>query len=161
MGKNGDFVHHTTFTHVTVYAAFIPWSTVEILQFYFHNAPEIQQHFHDFIYLVNLTVAVVLMIEAWMKNSFLLILARLFLILLEGTWFFQIAHSIYGAQPWTNNHTNQTFIIILFIWHSIGLLVFVTVSMVIVSCKVRGCRFRRDERLGIELKNVGDDKAER
>ena len=97
-----------------------------------------------------------------MKNSFLLIVVRLYLVLLQGTWFFQIAHSLFGTKPWKNKKSNQEFVVIAFIGHAIAVLAFITISFVIVSCKVRGCRFRRIKRLEDgELENIGEENSAR
>ena len=161
--------------HVAMYSAFLVWFTAEVLQFYkvlelpscsehlfgsfalfvegllfyFHleGRSKMDQHLHVLLYVVIFTSAVVLVLEAWMKNSFLLVVVRSYLWLLQGTWFIQIALAIFSTKPWKNTKYNQEFVVIAFVWHTIAILTFVTISFAIVSCKVRGCRFRRNQRL--------------
>ncbi|XP_031574263.1 transmembrane protein 45B-like [Actinia tenebrosa] len=114
---------------------------VEGLLFYFHlhGRPVLDVRLHTLLYVVVFATSFVLVLEAWMKDSFLLLVVRVYLVMLQGTWFFQIAHSLYGANPWKDTPPNREFVAIAFSWHCLVLLFVWLVAFVLVSVKVRGC----------------------
>jgi hypothetical protein len=114
---------------------------IEGLLFYFHldGRPVLDKHLHILLYFVIFATSFVLILEAWMKTSFLLLVVRVYLTMLQGTWFLQIAHSLYGTNPWKDTAPNREFVTIAFAWHALALLFLWLACFVLVSVKVQGC----------------------
>lgn len=114
---------------------------IEGLLFFFHldGRPVLDKRLHTILYLVIFATSFVLVLEACMKDSFWLLMVRVYLLMLQGTWFFQIAHSLYGLNPWKDTPPNRDFVTIAFSWHSLVLLFLWLFVFVLVSIKVRGC----------------------
>ncbi|KXJ27546.1 Transmembrane protein 45B [Exaiptasia diaphana] len=172
VGNGDEFVekHLNNYAHAAMYAVFMIWSVVETLQFYkitqlptcsehvfgsialfvegmlffFHleGRPKLDQLLHSILYIIVFMSALVMLLEAWMKNSFLLQVIRSSLFLLQGNWFLQIAHSLHGSRPWKNTKTNREFVSIVFAWHIIGVLLLIMLGFVAISIKSRGCHCR-------------------
>jgi len=168
LNKNGQFINLNNYAHSAMYSIFLIYSVVEILKFYnviklpncsehifaatafaiegilflFHldGRPKLDQLLHTFLYTVVFATALVLVVESFKENSFLLLFVRTFLVLLQGTWFFQIAHCLYGKVKWENTKPNQEFVIVAFSWHVICILVFTVIGFVVISIKARGCK---------------------
>jgi len=197
IGKDGEFEeeHLNNYGHASMYTIFAIWALVEVLMYYnvvqlpacseflfaslalfvegilffFHldGRPKLDKLFHTFLYLIIFMSAVVMVLEGWMKDSFLLMVARVFLFLLQGTWFIQIAHSLHGSTPWKSIKPNQEFVAIVFSWHVILLLVLMVVGFVALSLKVNGCDCRKnrprrheDDNM-IEIENISDCEQDR
>lgn len=187
--QQGDFTSINNQAHCAMYTVFMIWSTVELLVFYkvlnlpsgsehvfasiafivegilflFHvdGRPKLDQQLHSLLYMVILVTAVVLLLEAWAQTSLLLLLIRVFLIQLQGTWFIQIAHCLYGHHPWKNTSSNRGFVGIAFSWHVVAILIFMIASSTIVSltCKAFNCCNKQQHLLG-NPKIVAKDREE-
>ena len=171
VNKAGHFSHLNNFSHATMYSIFLLSAVVEILRFYnilflpavtdhvllslsfflvgelfyFHldGRSELDQKLHTILFTVPFSIAVVLLLEAWQRKSFVLFLARTFLVLLLGTWFIQIAHVLYGSHPWKDTDSNRAIIVVIFSWHVLSLLAILVTSLVLVSVGVRVKRSTR------------------
>ena len=64
-------------------------------------------------------------------------MARTVLVLLLGTWFIQVAHVLYGADPWKDTAFNRAFVAIAFTWHILALLFTILCSLLLVSLFMR------------------------
>ena len=165
LNNAGHFSHLNNFSHATMFSIFLLSAVVEILRFYnilflpaatdhvlaslsfflvgelfyFHieGRSELDQKLHILLYSVAFSIAVVLLLEAWQRKSFVLFLTRTFLVLLLGTWFIQIAYALYGSHPWKDTDSNRTIVAVLFSWHVLGLLVMSICSLVLVSVCIR------------------------
>lgn len=197
IGKDGDLEHDhlNNYGHAAMYTIFAIWSLVEVLMFYnviqlpngsgflfaavalfvegilffFHldGRPRLDVLVHTFLYVIIFMSAGVMILEGWAKDSFLLLVVRVFLFFLQGTWFIQIAHSLHGSQPWKNIKPNQEFVSILFSWHIIFIFFIMIIGFVVVSIKARGfdCRAnvsrrRRLEEDTIEVQTINGDEHE-
>ncbi|XP_020905039.1 transmembrane protein 45B [Exaiptasia diaphana] len=168
-----------------MYGSFMMWSLVEVLQFYrltrlpqciehvfasiaflnvgflffFHlqGRTEIDKVFHHVVMVITFTSAVVFLLEAWRKNSFLLMVIRTALFGLQGTWVFQIAFSLYVAKPWKNTRGNREFVGIVATWHVMGAMALIITGFVVITIKTQGIR-RRAVGEGLE---DGDDNEEK
>lgn len=192
INEKGQFINLNNYAHAAMYLIFIIWSMVEMFIFYnviqlpncsehvfaaialaiegvlflFHlgGRPKLDQQLHTFLYVTIFLSAIVLFLEGWMESSLLLLVLRVFLVLLQGTWFIQIAHCLYGTQPWEDIKPNQEFVAIGFSWHIIGLLIFVVVGFVVMSIKSRGCKCRKNasrpgfKESDFEMQNKEDDE---
>ena len=153
------------YAHATMFAMFLLPSVLEILRFYsilflppateyvlsslafsvvgelfyFHTdgRPDLDQRVHSLICVVAFSVSIVIILEAWQRKSVILFVARTILVVLLGTWFFQVAHVLYGTHPWKDTPSNREFISISFTWHILGLLLTCFCSLVVVSVFVR------------------------
>lgn len=163
--SSGHFSHLNNFSHATMFSIFLLGAVVEILQFYsilflpaavdhvlaslafflvgglfyYHidGRSELDQKLHILLYTVAFSIAVVILLEAWQRRSFVLFITRTFLVVLLGTWFIQIVHVLYGSHPWQNIDSHRAFVVIVFSWHVLGLLVMCICSLVAVSVCVR------------------------
>ena len=161
----GHFSHLNNFSHATMFSIFLLSAVVEILRFhnilflpaatdhvlvslsfflvgelfYFHieGRSELDQKLHTLLYTVAFSIAVVALLEAWQRKSFVLFITRTFLVLLLGTWFIQIAHVLYGSHPWKNISSNRAIVVVIFSWHVLGLLAMLICSLVFVSVCIR------------------------
>lgn len=167
INKNGDFVHLNNFSHATMFFIFLFSAFVEILAFYkvihvpagtehlflsvaffmvgllfYHHIddrPVLDQKVHILLYTTAFTLAAVLLLEAWQRNSFLLLMVRIVLLIVQGTWFLQAAHILHGTKPWEDSLSNRAFVALLFCWHLMGALFLVLVSLLLVAAYVRLC----------------------
>ena len=164
------FAHLNNFTHASMYAVFFLAALVEILRFYsllflppsaehllsslaffvvgelfyFHihdGRSVLDQNLHFFIYILAFSISFVLLLEAGNRRCFVLFMARTVLIVLLGTWFIQVAHVLYGANPWKDTASNRAFVAIAFTWHILALLFTILCSLLLVSLFTRiSCR---------------------
>ena len=165
VNKAGHFSHLNNFSHATMFSIFLLSAVVEILRFYnilflpaatdhvfvslsfflvgelfyFHidGRSKLDQKLHTLLYTVSFSIAVVILLEAWQRKSFVLFLTRTFLVLLLGTWFIQIAHVLYGSHPWKDTDSNRAIIVVTFSWHVLGLLAMLICSLLLVSVGVK------------------------
>ena len=161
----GHFSHLNKFSHATMFTIFLLSAVVEILGFYdilflpaatdhvlaslsylligelfyYHieGRSELDQKLHVLLYTVAFSIAVVLLLEAWQRKSFVLFITRTFLVMLFGTWFIQIGHVLYGSHPWEDISSNRAFVVVIFSWHVLGLLAMFICSLVVVSVCIR------------------------
>ena len=170
INRNDHFAHLNNFTHVTMFAVFFFPPLVEILRFYsllflpasaehllsslaffvfgelfyFHihdGRSVLDQNLHFFIYILAFSISIVFLLEAGNRRCFVLFMARTVLIVLLGTWFIQVAHVLYGANPWKDTASNRTFVAIAFTWHILALLFTILCSLLLVSLFTRiSCR---------------------
>ena len=165
INRNDHFAHLNNFTHASMYAVFFLAALVEILRFYsllflppsaehllsslaffvvgelfyFHidGRSVLDQNLHFFIYILAFSISFVLLLEAGNRRCFVLFMARTVLIVLLGTWFIQVAHVLYGANPWKDTASNRAFVAIAFTWHILALLFTILCSLLLVSLFMR------------------------
>ena len=165
LNNTGHFSHLNNFSHATMFSIFLLSAVVEILRFYnilflpaatdhilaslsfflvgelfyFHieGRSKLDQKLHTVLYTVAFSIAVVVLLEAWQRKTFVLFLTRTFLVLLLGTWFIQIAHVLYGSHPWKDTDSNRAIVVVIFSWHVLGLLAMSICSLVLVSVCIR------------------------
>ena len=158
--SKGDFEKESlnNFSHATMFAFFTLTGVVEILQFkkaqfppklshvvfaffffvegylfYFHlddGRDQLDVNAHVMLYSISFSCALVLLLEAYFDNIALLGFARCYLVLLQGTWFYQIAFMLYGRHPWSaKSHANLMFLPIAFSWHLMLILILILIGM--------------------------------
>ena len=163
--KHNNFWRLNDFAYATMFAMFLISASVETLRFYsilflppatehvlsslaffvvgklfyFHidGRPELDQKLHILIYVVAFSIAIVIILEGWQRTYFILFVTRTILVVLLGTWFFQVANVLYGAHPWQDIPSNRAFVAITFSWHILGLLLTFLCSLVVASVFVR------------------------
>ena len=165
INRNDYFAHLNNFAHASMYAVFFLAALVEILRFYsllflppsvehllsslaffvvgelfyFHidGRSVLDQNLHFLIYILAFSISFVLLLEAGNRRCFVLFMARTVLIVLLGTWFIQVAHVLYGANPWKDTSFNRAFVAIAFTWHILALLFTILCSLLLVSLFMR------------------------
>ena len=167
--SQGGFSNLNNFAHATMFTSFLVVATVEIFRFYraaktpsslehvltataygvegllfyyhLHERNELDQKLHVLLYSVIFATVFVYLLESWQRNSLMLFTVRSFLVMLQGTWFVQVAFVLYGPKPWENIPSNQAFVAIVFTWHVLGLLLLwlLCFGFVAVLLRVRFC----------------------
>ena len=165
INRNNHFAHLNNFAHASMFAAFFLAALVEILRFYsflflppsaehllsslaffvvgelfyFHidGRSVLDQNLHIFIYLLAFSISIVFLLEAGYRKCFILFMARTVLVVLLGTWFIQVAHVLYGTDPWKDTASNRAFVAIAFTWHILALLFTILCSLLLVSLFMR------------------------
>ncbi|XP_006816701.1 transmembrane protein 45A-like [Saccoglossus kowalevskii] len=97
----------------------------EALLFYFHSQQRnslLDYTVHSMIVLAATMTAIISTAEIWMVNDTLLPFLRSATIMLQGTWFLQIASMLTGqwegkCSPWTDSHANAMFATMAVGWH--------------------------------------------
>lgn len=117
--------HKAPLPEDTDYAASCLSFVVEDLLFMFHlhGRSELDVLLHTLLlYVVHACVLVVL-VEMRYRNSPLVTLSRSFLVLLQGTWFWQVGFILYNPNPksipWKqNDHREMMLATMMFAWHA-------------------------------------------
>ncbi|XP_012879591.1 PREDICTED: transmembrane protein 45A-like isoform X1 [Dipodomys ordii] len=101
---------------------------------------------HQMLCLVVLLAGIVSFLEFLTKNNVLLELLRSSLLMLQGTWFWQVAFVLYppnGSPKWDlKDHNNRMFLSICLCWHYAFTYMIIGVSCVFVTWLVKW-RLRR------------------
>ena len=130
----------------TTYAAMALALLIEgvLFKFHLHGRADLDVVIHTLlVYAVFMNVLVVL-IEMKFTNSIFAGLARSYFILLQGTWFWQVAFILYnpipGARPWDLEDHEQTMIAtMIFGWHMGANFIIQLLIAGVVACVYR-CR---------------------
>ncbi|XP_047419030.1 transmembrane protein 45A isoform X2 [Sciurus carolinensis] len=133
---------------------------VEAFIFYNHtHGREMLDIFmHQLLFLVSFLTGLVAFLEFLIRNNVLLELLRSSLILLQGSWFWQIGFVLYppgGGPAWDlMDHDNSMFLTICFCWHYALAYIIIGVNYAFVTWLVKS-RLRRlcPSEVGL-LKNV-------
>lgn len=92
-----------------------------LFNFHLHGRTEMDVLVHTLlIYVLCVSIAVII-IEAWTRSAVFLF-ARILLVLVQGTWFWQVGFVLYnplpGAVHWDEfNHDQMMVIVMMFCWH--------------------------------------------
>lgn len=122
---------------------------VEAFIFYNHtHGREMIDHFvHELLVYITVFSGLVAFMEFLSKNNVLLELLRSSLILLQGTWFWQIAFVLYppnGRAKWNlSDIENKMFLSMCFCWHYAAILVIIGVMYALANWLVKS-RLRKD-----------------
>ncbi|XP_074655506.1 transmembrane protein 45B-like [Tubulanus polymorphus] len=124
-----------------------------LFKFHLHGRSRLDIQIHTLlVYIVALNVITILA-EMRYPNSVIAGLARAFFVILQGTWFYQVAFILYnpipGAEPWDGeNHEQMMITTIIFGWHMLIILIAMITIGAIVSCFIRrgdGGNYKDDE----------------
>ena len=114
--------------HVLMAMAFF----VEGLLFYYHldGRNALDSHAHCIVYSICFATTLVLLLETIWMDSGVLGLARCFLVLLQGTWFYQVTFMLYGPRKWSKkSKAAAMFVPIAFAWHCLMLLIVFCIAL--------------------------------
>ena len=132
LDKNNEFIKPNKFAHSSMYGFFAFSGLIEILNlykitnfspeteyvvlalafavegtlfgFHLHGRDMFDVRIHTLLYIVIYLAALVIILEACLpKRRRELFMARTVLVLTQGTWFWEIAYTIYGSKKWFQN----------------------------------------------------------
>ena len=130
--------------HVLMAMAFF----VEGLLFYYHldGRNALDSHAHCIVYSICFATTLVLLLETIWMDSGVLGLARCFLVLLQGTWFYQVAFMLYGPRKWsTKSKAAAMFVPVAFAWHCLMLLIVFCVVLAVGGRCISGVWIRSSD----------------
>ncbi|XP_061262447.1 transmembrane protein 45B isoform X1 [Bos javanicus] len=106
--------------------------------FYYHvrDRPPLDQHIHSLLLYAVFGGALSLAVEVVLRDNIVLELFRTSLLLLQGTWFWQIGFVLFppfGGPEWDqNSHDNIMFVTMCFCWHYLAALCILAASYSLV-----------------------------
>ncbi|XP_036209263.1 transmembrane protein 45B [Myotis myotis] len=124
-----------------------------------HNRPPLDQFIHSLLLCAVFGGALSIFLEVILRDNIVLELFRTSLVILQGTWFWQIGFVLFppfGGPQWDQeDHANLMFITMCFCWHYLAALCIVAVNYSLVHCLLTRLKRRREgEIIGIqELKS--------
>ena len=173
--KNNEFVRPNRFAHSTMYAFFGFSGLIEILNlykvtqfseeaeyislalafgvegtlfaFHLHGRNIFDVRIHTLLYIVIYLAALVILLEACLaKFRRELFIARTVLVLTQGTWFWEIAYTIYGKNNWFVDRLTEKELMldteimtVSIMWHLLG-----WSTLVLLCCIATSCFYKRD-----------------
>ncbi|GAB1300339.1 Transmembrane protein 45A [Apodemus speciosus] len=149
--KDGQWNQILEWHHTTMYFFFGLQGITQIVSFIFYNhthGREMVDHFvHELLVYITVFSGLVAFMEFLSKNNVLLELLRSSLILLQGTWFWQIAFVLYppnGSAKWNlSDIENKMFLSMCFCWHYASILVIIGGMYALANWLVKS-RLRKD-----------------
>ena len=176
VNEKNEFTRPNRFSHATMYAFFAFSGLIEILNvygvvrfskeaeytslalafavegilfaFHLHGRDMFDVRIHTLLYIIIYTTALVVLLEACLPRFRReLFVARTVLVLTQGTWFWEIAYTKFGANKWFENGarnltekqlvSDTEVVTIAVMWHLFGWL-----SIVLFSCIVTNCLYK-------------------
>ena len=122
--------HFSSLGHILMAMAFL----VEGFLFYFHldGRNKLDSHAHSIVYSICFATTLVLLLETIWMDSGILGLARCFLVLLQGTWFYQVAFMLFGPRKWSSKSKEAArFVPVAFAWHCLLLLIVLCIALAV------------------------------
>ncbi|XP_021065533.1 transmembrane protein 45A [Mus pahari] len=116
---------------------------VETFMFYnhTHGREMIDIFVHQLLVFVSIFAALVAFLEFLIKNNPLLELLRCSLLMLQGTWFWQIAFVLYppkGSATWNlSDIHNKMFLSMCFCWHYASIIILIGVKYALANWLVK------------------------
>lgn len=145
--------HLTKLGHMMMALAFF----VEGFLFYFHldGRSTLDSHSHCIIYVVCFGTSIVFLAEAIWLECGMLGLLRCFLVILQGSWFYQIAFALYGPRRWSEkSHSAAMFVPIAFAWHCIVLIVFCIGAIILADKCRRPSRYCKSDCEAVSMEHL-------
>ncbi|XP_011790064.1 PREDICTED: transmembrane protein 45B [Colobus angolensis palliatus] len=132
-----------------------------LFYYHVHNRPPLDQHIHSLLLYALFVGCVSISLEVILRDHIVLELFRTSLLILQGTWFWQIGFVLFppfGAPEWDQkDEANLMFITMCFCWHYLAALSIVAISYSLVYCLLtRMKKHGRGEIIGIQKLNSGD-----
>ncbi|XP_007539592.1 transmembrane protein 45B [Erinaceus europaeus] len=129
---------------------------IEGFLFYYHvqNRPLLDQHIHSLLLYIVFGGAASISLEVILRDNIVLELFRTSLLILQGTWFWQIGFVLFppfGMAEWDQkSHENIMFITMCFCWHYLAALCIMTISYYLVYCSLSRIKRPGGEIIGIQ-----------
>uniref|UniRef100_H0X3A4 Transmembrane protein 45B n=2 Tax=Otolemur garnettii TaxID=30611 RepID=H0X3A4_OTOGA len=109
-----------------------------LFYFHVHNRPPLDHHIHFLLVLALFLGGVSIFLEVFFRDNTVLELFRTSLIILQGTWFWQIGFVLFppfGTPEWDQkDEGNIMFITMCFCWHYLAALCIVAANYTLVFC---------------------------
>lgn len=109
-----------------------------LFYYHVHNRPPLDQHIHSLLLFSSFGAAFSIVLEVFLRDNIVLELLRTSLLILQGTWFWQIGFVLFprfGMPEWDQkSHDNIMFITMCFCWHYLAVLCIMTVNYSLVHC---------------------------
>lgn len=119
-----------------------------------HNRPPLDQYIHSLLLCAVFGGALSIFLEVILRDNIVLELFRTSLVILQGTWFWQIGFVLFppsGAPAWDQqDHANIMFITMCFCWHYVAALCIVATNYSLVCCLLHRLKRRGGEIIGIQ-----------
>ncbi|XP_012499765.1 PREDICTED: transmembrane protein 45B [Propithecus coquereli] len=126
-----------------------------LFYYHVHNRPPLDQHIHLLLVFGLFAGGVSVFLEVIFRDNIVLELFRTTLVILQGTWFWQIGFVLFppfGTPQWDqDDETNIMFITMCFCWHYLVALCIVATNYSLVYCLLtRMKRHGEGEIIGIQ-----------
>ncbi|KAK4292515.1 hypothetical protein Pmani_034725 [Petrolisthes manimaculis] len=112
-----------------------------IFSHHLHGLTSMDIQMHKMLLYLAWGCVVALMAEVYFRRSIVPALIRIYLVLLQGTWFFQIGFILYppwGMEEWDQeDHSQMMVVTITFCWHAALVFLFMLLVNWIMYCKTR------------------------
>ncbi|XP_046342894.1 transmembrane protein 45B-like [Haliotis rufescens] len=137
----------------TDYISYVIALTIEgiLFKFHLHGRTELDVLVHTFLLYVIFIGVISVLVEMRYRHNILAPLARTYFLLLQGTWFWQIAFILFnpieGASPWKqDDHQHMMIATLYFTWHcGVNFVLVLLIGAVIACCYGRGNGGHREE----------------
>ncbi|ELW64530.1 transmembrane protein 45B [Tupaia chinensis] len=125
-----------------------------LFYYHVHHRPPLDQHVHMLLLFALFAGSGCLFVEVMVRDNFVLELFRTSLLILQGTWFWQIGFVLFppfGTPEWDQkDEGNLMFITMCFCWHYLGALCIVATNYSLVYCLLTRMKKRGEEVIGIQ-----------
>ncbi|XP_045639707.1 transmembrane protein 45B isoform X2 [Ursus americanus] len=125
-----------------------------LFYYHVHNRPPLDQHIHSLLLCAVFGGALSIFVEVILRDNIVLQLFRTSLVILQGTWFWQIGFVLFppfGGPEWDQkDHANIMFVTMCFCWHYLVALCIVAISYSLVFCHLTRSKRHGGEVIGIQ-----------
>ena len=112
--------------------AFAFWMEGFLFSVHLHGRDELNARLHSILYVIIFITAAIFTLATFCDQVLpFLSFVKIYLLSLQGTWFFQIAFVLYGPKPWKNIHSNVEFVAIAFALHALSLFLIQLIAHII------------------------------
>ncbi|XP_006901802.1 PREDICTED: transmembrane protein 45B [Elephantulus edwardii] len=132
-----------------------------LFYYHVHNRPLLDQHVHSLLLYPVFAGTISVFLEVLIRDNIVLELFRTSLLILQGTWFWQIGFVLFppfGTAEWDQkDHNNIMFITMCFCWHYLVAICIVAINYSLVFCLLTRLKRQGDgEIIGIQKLKSGD-----
>ncbi|XP_032282152.1 transmembrane protein 45B [Phoca vitulina] len=124
-----------------------------LFYYHVHNRPPLDQHIHSLLLCAVFGGAFSIFVEVVLRDNIVLQLFRTSLVILQGTWFWQIGFVLFppfGGPEWDQkDDANLMFVTMCFCWHYLAALCIVAISYSLVFCHLTRLKRHGGEIIGI------------
>nr|XP_045002202.1 transmembrane protein 45B isoform X3 [Jaculus jaculus] len=126
-----------------------------LFYYHVHNRPPLDQHIHSLLLFALFGGSVSVSLEVILRDNIVLELFRTSLLILQGTWFWQIGFVLFppfGTPEWDQqDKDNIMFVTMCFCWHYLATLCIMATNYSLVYCFLtRVKRHGKGEIIGIQ-----------
>lgn len=117
---------------------------IEGFLFYFHldGRSALDSHSHSIIYSVCFATSIAFVAESVWMDCGALGLLRCFLVVIQGTWFYQITFMLYGPRRWSKKSSAAAMLVpIAFAWHCLVMIAIFLLALIIGEKCFKGPKY--------------------